>query len=778
VKHTIKVLACAAVLLLMASSAMAAALGPHNTNASNPCKVCHQTAAGSPALRGWAGTGTGPATGWGSKAISALCYMCHTSGGGGTGGTNQTANAYADTSHLYTIGSVPEGPAGVLATAPTTGSGLPYVALTQLECTSCHNVHVVTNRPFNQKGSIETLCNTCHPGRQNATAVPARSTTLAGDNRTFSTHPTMQPLGDQNRANVKDVAGMAANMKVAVAAAWSTTDPWALGGHLDAGATGNLTCQSCHAVHGPTQGTAGINNLLAIQNDNASGGSNPAALCEGCHFGGNAGEQVGSVAATVQASLPAGSYSDHPIDSLGNRAFYPTSVAIPADWQSATLNLDSGATAFYGAAATGKPTCQSCHDTHGGINNTPLLRAPQVPGDVIANFNNFSYDVWCFACHTNAQVVPLNHHSVINNLSIALGDQLDSQLSCGDCHGGTNNTAVTDWTAHNGFWTWNVAIGASDSLVCQGCHNPLNPRVFVAGGLKGGQTYSTGTNRFPATHGALRSAADTTGDANHQINVARDNNIAGTPGVNFDTTPDFSFAGNEAGRTAEWGSAAPAVTPICESCHNILVNGLGTSINAAYQGLKQGWRANLLLAPYEENNPGTAQGETNVAETWDTDWYTNLTYVAAANAGNTTADFCRACHATTGALPTARTQATSYVHGPGAAHTANPFVYAAATVNPPPYGRSTLTLLTTGAPPADCPNATLADATSAPNQASYPAADAIDCDSCHRPHNADANSVSTTGISGRWLMLEVNTAGADGTRVCAECHNTDISCGQ
>ena len=769
-KTMIKGLAGTAVLLLMASSAMAAALGPHSTNATNPCRTCHNTAAGTPALRGWAGAGAGPATGWGAKAISNLCYMCHTAGGGGFGGTNQTANAYDNASHQMVIASVPEGPAGVFSSTPTTGSGLPYVGLAQLECTSCHNVHVVTSRPFNQRASIEGLCNQCHPGRVNATAVPARTTTLTGDARTFSTHPTAQPLGDQNRANVKDVAGMAGNMKVAVAAAWSVSDPWALGGHLDAGATGNLTCQTCHAVHGPTQGTPGVANLLAIQNDNTVGGTTPAALCEGCHFGGNAGEQVGSV--VVQAGMPAGSYSDHPIDANGNRPFYPTGVALPNTWSIGNLNNDSGATPMYGAAGATKPTCQSCHDTHGGIAGTPLLRGPQdgVGPDMVA----FSYDVWCFACHTNAQVVPNNHHSVINNHSIALGDTTNSQLSCGDCHGGTNNATVTDWTAHNGFWTFAVAISTTDSLFCQGCHAPLNPRLFVAGGLKGGQTYTNGGagNAFPAAHGTLRAAADATGEASHQVNLPRDNNTP--PGANFQIAPNFSFAGNEAGRVAEWG---PTTTPICESCHNILVNGLGTSVNSAYQGLKQGWRANLLLAPYEDSLPGTNAGETSPsAGEPNTDWYTNNTYVPAGSAGNTNSDFCRACHATTAQLPGAKTQAGSYVHGPGAAHTATPFAFSGG-INPTPYGRTTTTLMTTGIPPTGCPEVSMADATGSPNQASYPAQDAIDCDSCHRPHNADADSLSTTGTN-RFLMLENNVPGADGSTICAECHNTDVSCNQ
>ena len=379
-KKMMKVLAGTAVLLLTASSAMAAALGPHQLAAdTNPCKICHDTAAGVPALRGWNGAGTGPATGWGAKAISGLCYKCHQSSGGtltGQPADNMLNNAYATSSHQYTTANVPQAPEGTGTTAPITGSGLPYTAaaVVQLECTSCHNVHVSTSRPFNQRASFQAMCDQCHPGRVNNAPLRAAANTFTGTLHAYSTHPTRQTIADTARANVIPAASIAANLRVAIPA----FPTYALGGHIEG--ANQVDCQTCHAVHGPTLGTPGNNDLLAIDNTTGPGGS---SLCEGCHFGGLSGEQVGAVAAYVQATLPAGEFSDHPIDASVGRSFYPNGVMIPANWQTlGTPNSDRGAQLFYGgtgatAATAGAPVCSSCHDTHGGIMNTPLLRGPQ-----------------------------------------------------------------------------------------------------------------------------------------------------------------------------------------------------------------------------------------------------------------------------------------------------------------------------------------------------------------------------------------------------------------
>lgn len=407
-------------------------LGPHRRAADTPCKICHDTASGTPALVGYSPPQCDPLSGWGSKFLSHLCYCCHDSSSGIA--HDMSANAFDDAhNHGYIARNLPEYPNGQPQPGMT-GSGLPYVTSESLECTSCHNVHEVSNRPFNQRTSYQALCDACHSGRVNNDPT-TRTTVSAVGGRNYSTHPTNQPLGDQGRAHLFDLAGIAANLKVPTGAPGEGN--YALGGHLNGpgGDTGNIDCQTCHAVHGPTQGsTEGVAGYLAISNATPTAVATPFNLCEGCHFGGATGEPVGSG--------PAAPNTDHPIDNRGGSDFYPLGVALPAVWLNGGPNKDRGPEAFSTQITPGTPVCSSCHDVHGGIAGTPLLRGPNTavgPDDF-----SFSYGTWCFVCHTLAQVIPNARHNPDSNRSAA---QL---LRCGDCHGG-NAVPFDQWRAHNGF---------------------------------------------------------------------------------------------------------------------------------------------------------------------------------------------------------------------------------------------------------------------------------------------------------------------------------------
>jgi len=691
---------------LLSAPAFGYNLGPHMADlATNPCKICHDTAAGAPALRGWAGAGAGPATGWGAKAISGLCYKCHDSVGGPFGpGHNMLANAYADISHGFVVAAAPEEPEGAKPGSGTypsiAASGLPYASTVQLECTTCHNVHQAGNRPFNQRASLQELCEKCHGGR---VANGALTRALPGLTRSYSTHPTRRALVDTARANIKAVADIAPALKVPTPAA----PGWALGGHLND--TGDLDCQTCHAVHGPTQGFPGLQDLLAVDNATTDGTADPSLLCEGCHYGGAAGEQVGSVLL--------GEYSDHPIDASGNRPFYPTGVAIPAGWTAATTqNSDRGAQPFY-TGVTKTPVCSSCHDTHGGISDTPLLRGPQASGA----WAPMSYNDWCFACHAVAQVLPNAHHSVRGNLAVALGGPIDSQLSCGDCHGPVGSLS---WTVHNGFWTFAIPVSAADSALCLGCHVADNPADLVSPGPKG-QAFTEPAN-FPATHGTVR------GTASHYLGPDSGEFAGVDPKLTAWSTGYFSSYGPP--NTAGGGATAPAAAGeiICESCHDLLYND-GRANPGSYNPAKPetaGWMSNLLLERYEDDPPGVGVGVGSYA-------------VGSA--------LCTGCH------------------GAGGNH--HPL-----TGDIVPL--SGLPLRTGAGSFADQLNAPVGGGP-APGTLSYPAPDAMDCDSCHRPHRADVDSdvvgaAHGSGTSGDGKptlhILEVDGAGHRYSDLCLECH--------
>jgi hypothetical protein len=686
----------------VAVPAVQASLGPHGISI-DPCRTCHETASGSPTIRGWSGGVPAGVTGpWAARTLSVLCYMCHET----TqlhGAHDMSANAYAAGSHGNVFASVPKDPDGSPQTITTT---LPYGTLPNLECTSCHNVHRYEDRPYSNRATVALLCNECHAGRMNPTPLRGAANTRTLGGRTYSTHPTTVAVVDTARANLKALADVqATNLAKVVAAA----PAYALGGHLvsPTGDSGALDCGTCHAVHGPAQGTPGLLDLLAINNATGASGS---ALCNGCHEGG-AGSANG-----VGAINP----SDHPIEDAVGTAFYPVGAALPTNWTVAGGQVDRGAQPFFTTGVTGTPACSSCHDTHGGVGGTALLRGP-LPTAV---WGVMSYDDWCFACHAAAAVLPPAHHSVSKNLATP-ADPIDSQLSCGDCHG---PAGTTNWTAHNGFWAWPVPVADHTSGLCLACHAAADPTDLVAPALKG-QTFNESGTIFPSRHGTVR------GSASHYLGPDS-NEFAGvalkldqwTGGVNPGYFSTYGGSGATGG-----GSTAPTGTDvICESCHSVLWND-GRVNPASYPSastLKSGWQSNLLLERYEDDPPGTGTG-------------TGANAVGSA--------LCTGCHKATG---NHHPQTGELVPLSGLPLRTGPGSFADQTSAPVGGGL-------------------------APGTLSYPIVNALDCDSCHRPHSADTDSDvsaaahgSGTSVDGRPTrhILEVDGTGHRYSDLCAECH--------
>lgn len=720
-----------AALALSAANSGGATLGVHSVEATNPCRKCHDTAKGTPVLRGWIG-GSLPdisLTAWSGRSISSLCYMCHTSGGGGYTATNQSGNAYATASHSFTVSEVseePDGsPQGTLYQA-VSGSTLPYAAKAQLECTSCHNVHRPLDRPFLNRATVAALCNECHEGRVNAAPVRGTANSFSGTARAFSNHPTGVAIAaNGNDIAIKTLADPGSNPGVNVP--YTSSGAYALGGHRVAAGgaasatAGNMDCGTCHAVHGVRYLSVAVNDLLAVNNTTPSGTATPSGLCEACHFGGSAGQQVGS--AVVQSALPVGQWSDHPIDAAVNRStFYPTGVSLPTSWLKAnTSNKDSGAQYFY-QGTTQSPVCSSCHDVHGGVAGTPLLRGP-LPTTGWAG--PFTFDEWCYACHPATQVLPAAHHSNKTNLAVALGDAMTSQLGCGDCHG---PAGTTNWGAHNGFWAWpaGAVVADTDSLFCEKCHVSSNPATFVSPGLKG-RTFAAPA--FPATHGTVR------GTASHYLGPDSGEFAGVTPKTDqwsVGTANKLYYSSYGAPNTSGGGTVAPAApgSIICESCHNLLYNDGLKNPGRYTSAPKAGWRSNLLLEWYEDDPPGAGNG------------------TGAYAAGSA---LCTGCHTSSG----------NHHALTGSLLTTGP--------------RTGLALIT-GA-------GSYADKTGAPGTLSYPNVNALDCDSCHRPHRADSDSDvagpahgsgNSTGYDTTRPtrhILEVDGTGHAYSDLCVECHS-------
>ena len=752
-----------------------AALGVHANNAyvSGACGQCHNVAA-TAATRGWGSTLPGNTGGWYDQKISLLCYTCHSSGAVG-GAHDVTNTVFASGSHQFNESIGPPLPktamaAGAYENATMTGSGLPYTTKGKLECTSCHNVHDDTNRPFLHRPAtapqtaIGTLCSACHPQRV------ANSAKNQVD--TVSVHPV--GIAADNTATTASASAITVNVAMTTGlvteSIWTVSqNVWKLGGKLGTMAvgssSGNMDCQTCHAVHGATAAPA--EDLLAIDNRASATDNAVSGLCVGCHAQGDSGNPVGI------------SGTDHPMSGYQGRSFYPTGVALPGDWTVVGASV-TGASAFYNMSGKGNPRCSSCHDAHGGIAGTSILR----PMVATSGDGQLSSPAWCWSCHSTARIVPNLHHSNTDTLGT-------SAINCSGCHGNTA-TAQQSWSAHNGFG--NFAVGPDTNTatptpgtgdfytttsnsgtfqnLCEKCHEPLNPTVWDNATTTVIASLPNNHNRVtPLTHTQSHFVSDFTSTTKvyftdgpesggrtynsyfRKGSTTSDNSTWGTVSANAGIYADNVIRS----KYANWGAGTPTNPAagaflVCESCHNLLYNA-GTPASAA--DLTAGYDANLLVYQYEDDGAGakTGTGEAAIGD-----------------------GLCRGCHSTT---PMAAADlsnppaAAAYVHYP-AAHTVGPnYNYGALT----PYGRTTATVLTGGT----CPDKTTADNTLAPGNFSYPNTNALNCDSCHRPHNAAVGGAFTTGSWAHQVILEPGTVGnSDAEKVkstaCINCHDTSTQC--
>ena len=152
---------------------------------------------------------------------------------------------------------------------------------------------------------------------------------------------------------------------------------------------------------------------------------------------------------------------------------------------------------------------------------------------------------------------------------------------------------------------------------------------------------------------------------------------------------------------------------ICESCHGVLYNDGRRNPGNYTSASRAGWESNLLLQPYEDDGAGLGDGN-GVYSVRDL--------------------LCTGCH----------TVASGFYHHP--------------------VGEGTLSMIK-------------ADAPGAPNQAAMPNTTSMDCDSCHRPHDADNDSVTAAGAHGHtkdanqtFQILEVDGANHDWSTLCDQCH--------
>lgn len=791
----------------LAAGAAVAALGPHDRTSlgsvsGGACAYCHNNTAAA-ALRGFQGAPAVTASGWGLRPIAVLCYKCHQ---GQLGGANVTDAVYDNFAALpATHGYAIAGGKAILATDGTldpgvAGSNLPYTQGAELDCTSCHNVHEDTRTPFNVKTNIEEMCVACHTQRRSSAHNNSGSNAAAR-----ATHPVDIAIADQAATGAGNTAGTVLNTPAAIlqGAEWRSGTQWVLGPKtVNVAGTEQMGCPTCHVVHNTTK----FEDYLAINNNAASGGDagqNSGAgaysdLCLWCHS-----TTTGTYTQVIGAA------SDHPIDrrwlsinggATGANIFYPRVVMLPGAWAGAgNADSDTGASEFINNGPTGYaangldsngsaadnygPHCSSCHDMHGAQDATSLYQGPSAGRE----------GGFCSECHDMGDLAPRKHHSTVNTDEPAGTPAFTSRVECGHCHG----TGDGPWKAHNGFQdffgpiTDTKTVGAQGGnwyqALCVQCHPVENPTNIQSFGVT--PAVVIGQVTLPSSHG------NPSGALSHVANEVADDDSS------YNAAVPASFTANDLGGTSR--SFVPKLGPSsvigCESCHNLLQN-VGDPANNT-----SGWKANLLIgALYEDDNALDGKTAEGVATEETLRSGTSFSNPARANRnhdGARTGDaFCRMCH-NDGA-------ATGYVHAP-AAHTnltvANgTFTYPVPL--PYPHVAAETGILLSGNTVADACVAPGARAAApwnvagqstacgaggrpavAPNSVFvYSAANRMDCDSCHRPHNAD-NLSSGPGVSGNInAILEVNamtsgtagdanlntaTANATKTEPCLLCHD-------
>ncbi|MBI5117532.1 cytochrome c3 family protein, partial [Candidatus Poribacteria bacterium] len=424
--------------------------------------------------------------------VGSLCYYCHGTGGGA--GLVNAVQIFAmdDTigafSHGRDVNQLPD-PTGTMDTS------LPYGGDSRFQCTTCHNVHDDTSKPFLQD-DIDQLCARCHKLRQFVGGSDQAVQGAWGSGYYGTSNPGSHPMGTDVYGDSDSPANSPINITGAAVFtyAYGATSAHNLGGHLIDGATtpgsgAGVTCATCHSVHGvqtdadpPSGGTAPVANLLTIDQPTATGGFDNAqdgngdprnALCEGCHY---------TTATTIDASTGAaygGSYRPnpgasaytHPVDDLG--ASMEASVsAFPQYWPVSSSSATN---------VSPVPICESCHTPHPNANSnranivaasgTHILRAPE--DDSLATYI-------CFQCHDFT--LGAGHHP--SNVAMGrMGDSVignnDATLTCSDCHSGAHNWTTLglgldpQWEpAGNGRSRLSSVerVTAGASKECEDCH--------------------------------------------------------------------------------------------------------------------------------------------------------------------------------------------------------------------------------------------------------------------------------------------------------------------
>ncbi len=391
---------------------------------------------------------------------------------------------------------------GAQVTFAAQGQALPYGTAASIQCTSCHNVHDNTNTPFLQADLFtggpggESFCEACHSDRGNSWVGgeaapsgehPVNFALILGD---VGTNPGNRTNGERYGryinldGNIFDVAS--ANGAALDAPGTHYTPGGKVSGFGNAAGGETFGCYTCHAVHVDANGAGWqAPNLILRDAVSADGTWNP--ICVGCH--GDEATGVNDDNPGLQASQfyhPVGPTANAGSAGAGNVYTYTAStgnfsfdVSLAAIVSASSAGQNGISDTVVGIeTTTGRPRCGSCHDVHGGINNSMVLVDLDGTRD-----GSFTGKV-CDACHTGiglpdvadnsgnaGEVADSHHRTTPNNWGGAtFTDEGDGDTLNLD---GTNSAS------------WLTAADHANGLGCADCH------VFPTAG---GSTHSTAHN--------------------------------------------------------------------------------------------------------------------------------------------------------------------------------------------------------------------------------------------------------------------------------------------
>jgi predicted CXXCH cytochrome family protein len=619
-----------------------------------------------------------------SGLVGALCYYCHGSGGGAfipaaLADTVMTAGP-ADLTHGRDALQIPTGD-GVDGSLPYGGDGV-------FQCTTCHDVHDDTDAPFLQD-DIDVLCARCHNNRQFVSGAASATQGPWGANFGLA-NPGSHPMGtdvfdDQDGDSPVDLtADGRFNL------AWGASEGHNLGGHLIDGATvpgagAGMTCATCHSVHG-------------VQDDNVNPGT------------GTYNQDPVANLLTIPQPTVGGAFDDaYNGNGDPNNALCE---ACHTGFAGATLDASTGL-AYGGAGYNVNPGNQAYTHPVDDLGASGSASVSAFPADWPVGSTpgtNVSPGPICESCHTPHPLANVGRPTIVGtgtgtHILRAPEDAADVQYLCTQCH---------DFTAEGaGHHPYNVDMGTmSDPLIgdgdailtCDDCHGQgagahnwagggvgLDPDWMPAGNAKGPRA-----SEMDAANTSMQCAICHQGGRADGCPTNNRTNTGGTVSHAWRTSDSYQDIGE--------GTHYTGPTSMDYS--------LGSFAGGGFDATTDDWTGQGQPNPRWSRFMGTLgtvvceschelEADKNVPGT--------ALLLAYHNDGGTgpnddPSGLCEGCHGTS----------------PGGSGTPHPMT--GDTVSRTGAALTTTGLYTRGV---------------IEGNATYPAGDALNCDSCHQPHDAD-----------------------------------------